>query len=256
MRRLIAAATAALALGIAGLAPTAFASTEETTLPHTEFPHVGVFGKYDRPALKRGLQVYREVCSSCHALKYIAFRNLIALGLTDDEAKAVAESVKVQDGPNDDGEMFERAGRLSDHFPAPFANEKAARASNNGAYPPDLSLIIKGRDGHEGYIYGILTGYEDPPADFALGEGMNYNHYFPGHQIAMPPPLSDGQVTYADGTEASVATMAHDVVTFLAWAAEPELEERKAVGLKVLIFLGLMTAVLYAINVRIWSRVT
>ncbi len=256
MRRLIAAATAALALGIAGLTPTAFASTEGAALPHTEFSHVGIFGKYNKGALKRGLQVYREVCSSCHGLKYIAFRNLIALGVTEDEAKAVAEGYQIPDGPNDEGEMFERAGRLSDRFPDPFANEKAARASNNGAYPPDLSLVTKGRDGHEGYVYAVLIGYEEPPADFELGEGMHYNKYFPGHQIAMPPPLSDGQVTYEDGTEATVATMSHDVVTFLAWAAEPELEERKAVGLKVLIFIGLLTAVLYAINVRVWSRVT
>ncbi|MSO70301.1 MAG: cytochrome c1 [Alphaproteobacteria bacterium] len=256
MRRLIAAASAALVLGLTGLSPAALAATEGAALPHTDFPHVGVFGKYDKPALKRGLQVYREVCSACHGLKHIAFRNLTALGLSDDEIKAIAETYQIQDGPNDEGEMFERAGRPSDYFPNPFANEKAARASNNGAYPPDLSLITKGRDGHEGYVYAILTGYEEPPADFALGEGMNYNKYFPGHQIAMAPPLNDGQVTYEDGTEAKVATMAHDVVTFLAWAAEPELEERKAVGLKVLIFIGLLTAVLYAINVRIWSRVT
>ncbi len=256
MRRLIAAASAALVLGLTGLTPVAFAATESAALPHTEFPHVGVFGKYDKRALKRGLQVYREVCSACHGLKHIAFRNLSALGLSDDEIKAIAETYQIQDGPNDEGEMFERAGRPSDHFPSPFANEKAARASNNGAYPPDLSLITKGRDGHEGYVYAILTGYEEPPADFALGEGMNYNKYFPGHQIAMAPPLNDGQVTYEDGTEAKIATMSHDVVTFLAWAAEPELEERKAVGLKVLIFIGLLTAVLYAINVRIWSRVT
>ncbi len=256
MRRLIAAASAALVLGLAGLTPAAFAATEGGALPHTDFPHVGIFGKYDQPALKRGLQVYREVCAACHGLKYIAFRNLVALGLGNDEAKAIAEGYQIPDGPNDEGEMFERPGRLSDHFPNPFANEKAARASNNGANPPDLSLVTKGRDGHEGYIYAILTGYEEPPADFALGEGMAYNKYFPGHQIAMPPPLSDGQVTYEDGTEASVANMAHDVVTFMAWAAEPELEERKAVGLKVLIFIGLLTAVLYAINVRVWSRVT
>jgi ubiquinol-cytochrome c reductase cytochrome c1 subunit len=245
------------AFGFAGIAPTARAASEATELPHVDFPHVGVFGKYDRAALKRGLQVYREVCAACHGLHYIAFRNLTALGLSGDEAKAVAESYNVTDGPNDAGDMFERPGRLSDHFPSPFANEKAARASNNGAYPPDLSLITKGRDGHEGYVYAVLTGYEDPPPEgVTVGEGMYYNRHFPGHQIAMPPPLSDGGVTYGDGTEATVATMAHDVVTFLAWSAEPELEERKAVGLKVLIFIGVLTAILYAINVRVWSRVS
>jgi cytochrome c1 len=232
-------------------------AAEKPELPKVDFPHIGVFGKYDMHAVQRGLQVYQEVCHACHGLSRIAFRNLTAIGLSEEQAKAVAEGYQVEDGPNEDGDMFERAGRLSDYFPDPFPNKNAARASNNGAYPPDLSLITKARDGHEAYVYGILTGYEEaPPEGFTLGEGMNYNHVFPGHQIAMPPPLTDGQVEYADGTEASLATMAHDVVTFLAWAAEPELEERKALGLKVLIFIGLLTAILYAINVRVWSRVT
>ena len=254
MRRLMIAA-AALALGLIGAAE-ARASEGAGPLPSVDFPHVGVFGQYDKAALKRGLQVYREVCASCHGLHYVAFRTLSALGLSEDEIKEIAASYKITDGPNDDGEMFERDGRPSDRFPSPFPNDKAARAANNGAMPPDLSLVTKGRNGHEGYIYAILTGYQDPPEGFVLGDGMNYNAHFPGHQIAMPPPLSDGQVTYADGTEASVATMAHDITTFLAWAAEPELEERKATGLKVLIFIGVLTAILYAINVRVWSKVT
>ena len=254
MRRLMIAA-AALALGLVGAAE-ARASEGAGPLPSVDFPHVGVFGKYDQAALKRGLQVYREVCANCHGLHYVAFRSLSALGLSEDEIKEVAASFKVIDGPNAEGEMFERPAKASDKIPSPFKNDNAARASNNGALPPDLSLLVKGRDGHEGYIYGILTGYQDPPEGFVLGDGMNYNAHFPGHQIAMPPPLSDGVVTYADGTEATVATMAHDITTFLAWAAEPELEERKATGLKVLIFIGVLTAILYAINVRVWSKVT
>jgi len=256
MRRLMVAAAAALAIAAGSMAPAALAA-EKAEIPHVDFPHVGVFGKYDMHAVQRGLQVYQEVCHACHGLKRIAFRNLTAIGLTEDQAKAIAETYQITDGPDEAGDMYERAGRLSDYFPDPFANKNAARASNNGAYPPDLSLITKGRDGHEAYVYGILTGYEEePPEGFELSEGMSYNRVFPGHQIAMPPPLADGQVEYVDGTEASVANMAHDVVTFLAWAAEPELEERKALGLKVLIFVGLLTAVLYAINVRVWSRVT
>ena len=207
-------------------------------------------------AIEEGRMVYTGVCANCHGLHYVAFRSLSALGLSEDEIKEVAASFKVIDGPNAEGEMFERPAKASDKIPSPFKNDNAARASNNGALPPDLSLLVKGRDGHEGYIYGILTGYQDPPEGFVLGDGMNYNAHFPGHQIAMPPPLSDGVVTYADGTEATVATMAHDITTFLAWAAEPELEERKATGLKVLIFIGVLTAILYAINVRVWSKVT
>lgn len=255
MRRVMIAA-AAVALGLIGAAEAQAAEGHGAPLPSVDFPHIGVFGKYDQAALKRGLQVYREVCSSCHGVHYVAFRNLSAIGLSEAEIKEVAASFKVIDGPDAEGEMFERDGRPSDKIPSPFKNANAARSANNGALPPDLSLLTKGRDGHEGYIYGVLTGYQEPPAGFTLGDGMSYNAVFPGHQIAMPQPLSDGQVTYADGTEATVAQMSHDVVTFMAWAAEPELEERKATGLKVLIFIGVLTAILYAINVRVWSRVT
>jgi ubiquinol-cytochrome c reductase cytochrome c1 subunit len=163
--------------------------------------------------------------------------------------------VQVTDGPNDNGEMFERPGRPSDRFKPPFPNDNAARAANNGALPPDLSLIVKARQGGADYIYGVLTGYADPPPDVKLTEGMYYNKYFPGHQIAMPQPLTDDRVTYADGTKATLSQEAHDVVTFLAWAAEPELETRKQLGVKVLLFLIVLSGLLFAVKRKVWKDV-
>jgi ubiquinol-cytochrome c reductase cytochrome c1 subunit len=168
---------------------------------------------------------------------------------------ALAAEVEVTDGPNDQGEMFQRPGRPSDRFPSPFPNEQAARAANNGAAPPDLSLMVKARAGGADYIHALLTGYSDPPQGVTLMEGMHYNKYFPGHQIAMPPPLNPDQVTYADGTKATVEQMAHDVSAFLAWAAEPELEARKRLGLKVVLFLLILTGLLYVAKRKIWSDV-
>jgi ubiquinol-cytochrome c reductase cytochrome c1 subunit len=203
--------------------------------------------------VQRGLQVYKEVCAACHSLRYVAFRNLEDIGLSEAEVKAFAATYQVVDGPDDSGEMFDRPGRASDRFPSPYANEKAARAANNGAYPPDLSLITKARLGFEDYVYSILTGYEEPPAGVELREGMSYNAYFPGHQIAMPKPISDDQVTYPDGTKATVDQMAHDVTSFLAWAAEPNLEVRKRTGVKVMLFLLAFAIVMYAAKRKIWS---
>ena len=177
------------------------------------------------------------------------------LGYNDDEIKAIAASVEVQDGPNDQGEMFNRPGRPYDTFKAPFPNEQAARAANGGAHPPDLSTIVKARAGHTDYVYDILTGFKKPPAGVKMNAGMHYNTAFPGHQIAMPPPLSDGAVDYKDGTKATVPQMAHDVATFLTWASYPEMEARKRLGLKVLFFLVILTIVLYGAKRRIWSDV-
>ena len=250
MKRLAWAALAAIALG-----STPAHAAGEVELTEQTWGFDGIFGSFDRLALQRGLQVYQEVCAACHGLKYVAFRNLTDLGFTEDEAKAIASAYEVEDGPNDDGDMFTRPARLSDRFPSPFANEKAARAANNGAYPPDLSLITKARPGGPDYLYGILTGYHEPPADFAVGEGMYYNAVMPGHQIAMPPPLSADQVTYADGTAASVEQMSRDVSEFLHWAAEPNLEVRKNTGLKTMLFLVLLTALAYATKRRIWAAV-
>lgn len=214
----------------------------------------GVFGTFDRPSIQRGLQIYREVCSGCHGLKRVAFRTLTRVGFSEDEIKALSAEYTVTDGPNDEGEMFERPGKPSDNFGAPFANEKAARASNNGAYPPDLSLIVKARHDGPNYIYSLLTGYAEAPHDIEMGDGMHYNPYFPGGQIAMAPPLSDGRVDYQDGTSASLDQEARDVVNFLQWAAEPEMEERKRMGIKVMLFLLGFTLLFYAAKKRVWSK--
>lgn len=220
-----------------------------------DWPFDGMFGTVDRQAAQRGYQVYKEVCASCHSMDLRAFRNLEAIGFSEGEVKAIAASYTVKDGPNDSGDMFERPGRPSDRFVAPFANEKAARASNGGAYPPDLSLITKARHDGANYVHSLLTGYEAAPADVKMAAGMNYNPYFPNHQIAMAPPLSDDLVTYADGTKATTDQMSRDVVVFLQWAAEPEMEERKRMGIKVLLFLFVMTGLAYVAKKRIWSQV-
>ncbi len=237
------------------LSTTALAAGDADQPKDMKWSHSGPFGTFDRPAMQRGLQVYREVCSGCHGLKYIAFRNLLEIGLNEDQAKAIAAEYTVMDGPNDEGEMFERAGKLSDYMPSPFDNEKAARASNNGAFPPDLSLIIKARPGGENYLYSLLTGYlEEAPEGVTLGEGMSYNPYFPGHQIAMGPPIDDEAVEYADGTAPTKDQIAKDVVAFLAWAAEPTLEARKRMGVKVVIYLIILTLVLYGVKRKVWAK--
>ncbi len=235
-----------------GLATAAFA--EEAKLPSEQWSFDGVFGTYDRAALQRGFQVYKEVCSACHAVKELYYRDLAALGFSEEEVKALAAQVQVTDAePNDQGEMVQRPGRPSDPIVRPFANDKAARAANNGALPPDLALITKAREGGPDYIFGLLTGYAPPPADMKLGQGMNYNMHFPGHQIAMPPPLNEGAVTFADNTPATVKQMAHDVVTFLSWAAEPNLEDRHRTGVKVMAFLLICAGVFYGIKRKIWA---
>ncbi|MEK9970867.1 MAG: cytochrome c1 [Ferrovibrio sp.] len=248
MRTILAAA---LALGFAG---PALASGDEVTPPAQKWSFNGPFGTYDRAELQRGYQVYKEVCAACHAMKYVAFRNLTDLGFTAAEVKALAATFEVNDGPNDQGEMFKRPGQPQDKFPSPFPNEKAARASNGGAYPPDLSLIAKARAHGPDYIRALLAGYKDAPAGFAVGEGLHYNEYFPGHQIAMPKPINEDQVTFADGTKASVEQMSHDVSAFLMWAAEPKLEDRKRMGFKVMIFLIVLTGVFFMAKKRIWAK--
>jgi ubiquinol-cytochrome c reductase cytochrome c1 subunit len=249
----IALAATAAVLGMG--APSASASESDVKLPSPGWSFDGMFGTFDPAAQQRGFQIYTEVCSGCHALKHLYYRNLKDIGFSDDEVKAIAAAVQVTDGPNDQGEMFERPGRPSDRFKSPFPNDNAARAANNGALPPDLSLITKARTGGADYVYGILTGYADPPPDVKLMEGMNYNKYFPGHQIAMPPPLTDDRVTYADGTKATLPQEAHDVVTFLAWAAEPELATRKQLGVKVLLFLIVLSGLLFAVKRKVWKDV-
>jgi len=223
--------------------------------PNQDWPFEGIFGTFDRASMQRGFQVYKEVCSGCHGMNLLAYRNLTDLGFSEDEVTAIAAQYRVTDGPDDTGEMFERPGRPSDIFVDPFANEQAARAANNGALPPDLSVITKARGGGPDYIYGILTGYEEPPPGVELMAGMHYNEYFPGHQIAMPNLLSPGLVQYADGTEATVQQMSWDVVQFLTWAAEPHMEERKEMGVQVILFLIVFTGLMYAVKRKLWADV-
>jgi ubiquinol-cytochrome c reductase cytochrome c1 subunit len=245
-------AASLFAAAVAGLAR---AQEEAPEPPHQHWSFEGVFGTYDRAALQRGLQVYKEVCSACHALKHLYYRDLTELGYTEDQVKGFAAQFQVTDGPNDQGQMFERPARPSDRFVPPFPNDQAARAANNGALPPDLSLITKAREGGPDYADAILTGFKDPPPGFKLNPNMYYDEYFPGHQIAMPPPLSDNQVNYADGTKATVAQEAHDVVSFLSWAAEPTLEQRHRMGFKVILFLLIAAGVFYAAKRKIWASV-
>ena len=240
---------AALGLGL-GMAAQA---SEIPPVPNQSWSFNGPLGTFDRNEIRRGLQVYRDVCAACHSLNLVAYRHLGGVGFTEEEIKTIAAAVQIVDGPNDAGEMFERAGRPADRFKSPFANDKAARAANNGASPPDLSLMTKARKGGADYLYALLTGYTPPPARFTVLEGMSYNAYFPGHQIAMPPPLNEGGVEFADGTKSTVPQMARDVTTFLAWTAEPEMEERKRMGIKVLIVIFVLTALLYALKRQIWA---
>jgi len=248
-------AAGAFALGLASPALAADQCTEEVPLPHQQWSFEGPLGTYDEAALQHGLQVYKEVCSTCHALKHLAYRDLTEIGYSDDQVKGFAAQFQVTDGPNDQGQMFQRPGRPSDPFVPPFPNDQAARVANNGALPPDMSLLVKARDGGPDYVYGIATGFKDAPANCKLGQNMYWNDYFPGHQIAMPPPLTtDGQVTYADGTKPTIKQMAADVTTFLAWASEPNLNERHRMGAKVILFLLVAAGLFYAAKRRIWAK--
>ena len=246
----------ALAVAVAlALAAGAAMAAEGSKPPEQKWSFDGLFGTYDRAAAQRGFLVYNTVCAACHGLSLVAYRNLAGVGFKEEEIKAIAAAKEVSDGPNDQGEMFARPGRPADRFAKPFANDNAARAANNGALPPDLSLITKARKGGADYIHALLVGYKEPPTGVQMMEGMQYNAYFPGNQIAMLPPLTEGQVEYADGTKATIPQMAHDVSTFLTWAAEPEMEERKRLGVKVLLFLIVLTAMLYALKRQIWTDV-
>ena len=218
-----------------------------------DWQHDGFFGTFDRAAAQRGFQVYREVCAACHGQTFVAFRNLMDLGFSEEQVRALAAEYTVTDGPDDTGEMFERPAVLADPIPPPYPNDQAARVANGGALPPELSLITKARAEGTDYVYSLLVGYEEPPADVEPREGLYYNAFFPGHWIAMPPPLSDDQVTYADGTQATIPQMAADVTTFLTWAGEPTLEQRKQSGLKAMLFLLVFTGLCYATMRKVWA---
>tara|TARA_Y100000768_G_scaffold281931_1_gene216785 strand:- start:178 stop:963 length:786 start_codon:yes stop_codon:yes gene_type:complete len=233
-------------------------SEEKTKLLEVDWSFKGITGKFDRSSLQRGYQVYTEVCASCHSMNLVSYRNLGEPGgpeFSVDQVKAIAANFEVEDGPNADGDMFTRPGRPSDKFVSPYPNVQAATAANGGAYPPDMSVLVKARKGGSDYIYSVLMGYEDPPAGFELEDGVYYNKYMDGKKIKMSNPLSEGIVTYSDGTAATEAQMAKDVTTFLTWTAEPHLETRHKMGVKVLIFLTIFSLLVYLSMKRIWSRI-
>lgn len=246
--------TLLISLMVAGIAATAFAANDQKPPQHIDWPFDGIFGTVDKQAAQRGFQVYKEVCSACHPLTHIAFRNLEDIGFSEAEVKALAASYQVTDGPNDEGNMFQRPGKPSDYFPSPYANEEAGRAMHNGAIPPDLSMVVKARKDGPDYVYSLLTGFSPPPSGVTLSAGQSYNPYFPGGKLMMPPPLSQGQVTYSDGTPATVDQMAHDVVVFLQWASEPHMEQRKEMGIKVLVYLAIFTIFMYLAKRNLWRK--
>ncbi len=265
----------ALAL-VAGLSMPAFAAGEAEIPPREKWSFAGPFGKFDRGQLQRGFKVYREVCQACHSLSLVSFRNLAepgGPGFTRAQATAIAAEYQVTAGPNDEGEMFQRPGLLSDRFPKPFPNDNAARAAMGGVLPPDLSVIAKARTYSRGfpwflldivtqfqeqgpdYLAALLHGYVDPPEGFELPPGTHYNRYFPGHAIGMPNPISADQVTYEDGTPQTVEQYARDVSAFMMWTAEPHMEARKRIGLQVMIFLLVFAILMYFTKKKVWTQV-
>ncbi|MGE0844669.1 MAG: cytochrome c1 [Flavobacteriaceae bacterium] len=249
------AIAALAAFGIWASAPAMAA--EEAALKHQDWSFSGPFGTFDRGQLQRGFKVYKEVCSACHSMNMVAIRTLGDEGgpqFSEAAVKAIAAEYSVPQ-IDDAGDTTDRPGKPSDRFPAPFANEQAARASNGGALPPDFSVIAKAREGGPDYIYSLLTGYEEPPADVTVREGMHYNIAFPGHQLAMAEPISDGAVTYDDGAPETLDQYAHDVSAFLYWVAEPKMEERKRIGFQVMVFLVIFGGMLYLTKRKLWSKV-
>ena len=255
MRRVIERAALAAALGAAVLASPASAQEAHgpPAIPDTGFSFEGPFGTFDRASAQRGAQIYTQVCANCHSLRLLSYRHLSQIGLSEQQVQGIAGSVQVNAAPNDEGIVTQRPGRPSDRFKSPFANEAAARAANGGAYPPDLSVMVKAREGGADYIHALLIGYEDAPQGVTVPQGMYYNKYYNGHMIAMPPPLQDGQQTFADGTQATVDSMSRDVSTFLAWASEPELEQRHAMGVRWVLFLSVLGGLVYAVKRRVWA---
>lgn len=269
-------ALAAVTLAAATFAVAAPAvAAEQVHPPRQSWSFSGPFGKYDQAQLQRGFKIYREVCASCHALSMVAFRNLAqpnGMGFTEGQAETIAAEYQVKDGPNDSGDFFERPGKLSDYFPSPFPNEQAARASNGGAYPPDFSTLAKARTYERGfptflfdiltqfqeqgpdYIHALLVGYKEPEhGEKPPKPGLHYNTYFPGHWIAMGQPIQDGQVEYTDGTPTTVDQYGKDVASFMMWAAEPHMLDRKQMGLKVMFFLIVFAGLLYYTKKSVWA---
>jgi len=272
----LAIALKAAAISLMTLAITPAFAAEGHQPERESWTFAGPFGHFDKGQLQRGFKVYKEVCSSCHALSLISFRNLAeegGPGFSEAQARVIAQDYKVQDGPDDSGQMFERTAKLSDRFPSPFPNDEAARAANGGALPPDFSLLAKARSYESGfpwfildaltqyqeqgpdYIHAIITGYRQPPAGVEGKPGLHYNVAFPGNWIAMPPPISDGQVEYTDGTPQTVDQYSRDVASFMMWAAEPHLEARKRIGFEAMVFLIGLALLLFFTKRRVWSNV-
>jgi cytochrome c1 len=266
-----------LTVSLSALGASAASAQEQELPPKQHWSFAGPFGLYDPAQLQRGFKIYKEVCSTCHSIKLLAFRNLAdpgGPGFTEAQAATIAAGYQITDGPNDKGEMFQRPGKLADHFPPPFPNDQAARAALGGALPPDMSVLAKARSVERGfpwfifdaftqyqedgpdYIHAILNGYEDPPpAGVTLPPGAQFNRYFPGHAIGMPKPLSDGQVEYTDGTPMTIDQYGRDVAAFLMWAAEPTLDARKRLGFQVFIFLIVLSGLLYFTKRKMWYEV-
>jgi len=229
------------------------ASDLELHAPQYPWSHAGIVSSLDHASIRRGYQVYKQVCSACHSMDYLAFRNLVGVSHTEEEMKTIAAEAEVVDGPDDSGEMFTRPGKLSDYFPKPYPSPEAARVANNGALPPDLSYIINARHGGEDYVFSLLTGYCDPPAGVSVAEGQYYNPYFPGQAIGMAPPIYNEVLEYDDGTPATMSQVAKDVCTFLRWASEPEHDQRKRMGLKMLMGTAILAPLLYYMKRHRWA---
>ena len=252
-KSLIASATALVAaLGLAS--PSMAAGGGDVVLQKSEWSFSGPFGHFDKGAMQRGFQVYREVCAGCHGVEYLAFRNLADLGYNEAEIKAIALEYEVMDGPDEDGEMFMRPARPADLIPSPYRNDNEARANNNGALPPDLSLIAKARANGPDYLYSLLIGYEDAPADVEVPDGMYYNNAYAGHLIAMPQPIYGDDVEYSDGSPTTPEGLAADLTHFLMWAAEPKMEIRKRIGVAAVFFLSIFVIFSYIAKRRVWAE--
>jgi ubiquinol-cytochrome c reductase cytochrome b/c1 subunit len=268
-------AVGAVAVPLAAIAQSEH-SHETPPPPKLSWSFAGPFGRYDQAQLQRGFKIYREVCANCHSLSLVHFRNLAepgGLGYSEAQAKTIASEYKIKDGPNDQGEMFDRPGRLADAFPKPFENDAAAKAVTGGAIPPDMSVLAKARTYERGfpwfvfdmftqyqeqgpdYIAALMQGYRDKPADVEIPPNAHYNIYFPGHAIGMPPPLQPGQVTFDDGSPTTLAQYGQDVAAFLMWAAEPHLDARKRTGFQVMIFLIIFALLLYFTKKKVWKEV-
>ena len=234
-----------------------FSEEKKINFVKTHWSFEGIFGTFDRSSLQRGYQVYQEVCAGCHSVQHLSYRNLSEKGgpeFSIEEAKAIAAQFEVEDGPNNDGEMFLRPARLSDKFVKPYPNVQASTAANDGAYPPDMSVLAKARAGGANYIYSLLLGYEEAPTGFELDDGVYYNKYMPGNKIKMSEPISDGIVEYSDGTDATKEQIAKDVTNFLVWASEPHLESQHRMGFKTIVYLIILIIFVYMSKQKVWSR--